>query len=237
MDYQGKCSKCRKRKDCKVPCAFVDEILKQGNPQLFERTSYSENLTMVYPPNKLEKRESNMRAGARDKVGHQKVDGIFSDENDKAWAEFDADLKQTNVFIQRALLGKSWKEIAQLYETTTDHAQKLYCKAHKRMLKALELSDSHQTKLDKAKHALKVNEQATGKLPKYQKWFLMNKCLGLMPTDIAELENVKRVQVTSKIRQCADRLKTGNLTFLDPTPEQVDESQARIDKKRARDRK
>ncbi len=104
-------------------------------------------------------------------------------------------------------------------------------------MKALELSDQHLNILDMAKHALKVNEEATGKLPNYQRWFLMNKCLGLMPADIAELEGVKRVDVTSKIRYCADRLKTGSLTFLDPTPEQVAESRKRIDEKRARERK
>ncbi len=113
MNDQGKCQKCRKRKDCKVPCAFVDEILKQDNPASVERTSHAENMTMVYPPNMREIRESNVRAGTIDKAGQHKVDGIFSSDNDKAWTEFDAELKQTSVFIQKVIFGKDWQTIAQ----------------------------------------------------------------------------------------------------------------------------
>jgi hypothetical protein len=65
----------------------------------------------------------------------------------------------------------------------------------------------------------------------------MPRTSGVMPADIAELEGVSRINATSKIRYCADRLKTGQLTFLDPTPEQVAESKARLENKAARDRK
>ncbi|MFA6009426.1 MAG: hypothetical protein WC799_05535 [Desulfobacteraceae bacterium] len=231
MNYQGKCTKCRKRKDCKVPCAFVDEILKQDNPSLFEIANHAENITIVYPPNHKEVRDSTIRTGIDDKAGHNKIDSIFSTDNENPFAFFNPELKQTGVFIQRVIFGKDWNTISQLYESSIDHVQKLYHKAHTRMIKALELVDGHQNMMDKAQYSLKVNEEATGKLPNYQKWFIMNKCLGMMPADIAEFEGVKRENVTSKIRYCADRLKTGRLTFLDPTPEEIEASQKRIDKK------
>lgn len=104
-----------------------------------------------------------------------------------------------------------------------------------RILKALELCDKHQSILDKAEYALKRGEQATGKLPKYVKWFLMAKCLGLSPTDIARLEGTTRASVSPKIRYAYARLITSEITLFEVTPEEVEVARDRLEKKRARD--
>ncbi len=239
MDEQFKdlCARCRKRDACNVPCAFVEKILKEGNAGIFEKIDRKANAVMVYPANKKEVRESTMRAAARDKVGQQKIDAIFSTKSDNPFAHYDPKLRQTSVFIYKVLLGFNYQEIADIFEVTPENIRKIFHKAKRRILKALELCDQNQTRLDKIEHILSVNQEATGRLPKYQKWFLMNKLLGMSSSEIAEFDGTTSATVAAKIRVCADRLVTGNLTFLDPTDDDIKAAQERIEKKRQRDRK
>ena len=193
-EYQGLCAKCRKKTGCKIPCAPVESILREDNPAIYERVDHRHERTILYSSGDNGKmvRESTTRGFARDKAAHQKIDALFSTDSDSPFADNNPKLKQTAIFIHRLLLGESYEEIAEQFNTTADHAAKLYHKAKVRILKALELCDKHQSIIDKAEYALKVGEEATGKLPKYVKWFLMAKCLGLSPHDIARLEGTTR---------------------------------------------
>lgn len=235
--FKGMCEKCRKRKGCKVSCAPVEMILRDGNPEVFEKTNYKHNAIMLFPADRNERRESTLRAGARDKQAHNKIDAIFSTDGETAFCLNNPQTDKTTVFIYKVFNGFSFQDIATMLDKPVDNVRVLFHKAKERILKALDLCDTRSDVISKAEYSLQVNEQATGKLPKYQKWFLMNKCLGLTPAEIANLEGTNRTNVTAKIKYCADRLKTGDLIFLDPTPEQIRESQERIEKKRARDRK
>ena len=40
-------------------------------------------------------------------------------------------------------------------------------------------------------HYNKQIEERSGKIPKGQKWFLLNKLFGIMPSEIAEMEGLK----------------------------------------------
>lgn len=238
-DFKGICDHCRKKAGCKVPCAPVEVILKEDNAAIYERVDYRNNLTILYESGDNGKmiRESTKRGFARDKAVHHKIDALFSTDAESPFANYSPKLKQTAIFIHRLFLGESYEEIAQRFNTTPDHAQKIYHKAHTRILKALDLCDKHQSIIDKAEYALRAGEEATGKLPKYVKWFLMAKCLGLTPVNIAKLEGTTRGIVSPKIRMAYDRIITGNLKlFPEATPEEIEAANARIEKKRVKDR-
>ena len=238
-EHQGLCVKCRKKTGCKVPCAPVEAILSGDNPAIYERVDHRHDRTILYSSGDNGKmvRESTTRGYARDKAVHQKIDALFSTDSENPFADYNPKLKQTAIFIHRLLLGQSYEEIAGQFNTSVDNARKIYHKAHTRILKALDLCDKHQSIIDKAEYALKVGEQATGKLPKYVKWLLMAKCLGLSPHDIARIERTTQRVVSTKIRYAYDRLITGEQTlFPEVTPEEIEAAKARIEKKRASDR-
>lgn len=235
--FTGMCGKCCHRKACKAPCAFAEQILKEGNPALFERTNHRENITMLYRANKKELRETTLRDCGRDRTWQNRVDEIFSTANKQAFAIDRPKRKQTGVFIYRVLLNYSYEDIASIYGTSVDNVQKIFWKAKERILKALELCDTRKAKLERVELLLSQNEAATGRLPKYQKWFLMNKTLGMLPAEIANFESVKPQRVTAGIKLCADKLKTGEMVFLNPTDEEVEVSRQRLDRKRQRDKK
>jgi hypothetical protein len=65
----------------------------------------------------------------------------------------------------------------------------------------------------------------------------MNKVLGLTAKDIADLEGTTRKIVAPKIRLCYERLITMNISFFEPEPDEINQAQVRIEKKRARERK
>ena len=200
----------------KSPCAPVEYILKEDNAVIYERVDHRNNRTILYASDDNSRmiRESTMRGYARDKAAHNKIDGLFSTDAESPFANYSPKLKQTAIFIHRLLLGESYEEIAARFNTTADNAAKLYGKAQARILKALDLCDQHQSIIDKAEYALQAGEEATGKLPKYVKWFLMAKCLGLTPVDIAKLEGTTRGIVSPKIRYAYDRLITGEMKLI-----------------------
>ena len=236
-EIKGYCARCKKKTNCCIPCAFVESILSDGNPGIYERCDNRNGLTILYPvANDKEIRETTIRSAGRDKAYQHKVDGLFSTDSENPFASYQPKLRQTDVFILKVLLGYSYEEIAFRLDSTVDNVHKIYHKAKTRILKALDLLDQHQNALDMADHALKVNGEATGKLPKYQRWFLMNKALGLTPAQIAEIEGTTRRVVSPKIRYCYDRLIAGELTLFEVAPAEIEAARERMEKKRARDR-
>ena len=72
-------------------------------------------------------------------------------------------------------------------------------------------------------------------MPKTHRWFLLNKVFGLLPREIAEMEDANLKTICARIKDVADKVMTGRITFMNPTEDQIKAAQSRIDKKAQRD--
>lgn len=247
MNHQNMCQNCRKRRSCKTPCAFVDEILKQDNrPQHYEYNAkglHGETITVCRSKNhRHEVNESGldyMHSVDIDGEGWNGDDKVtpFHTDAESPWADFQPTLNQTTVFIKRFFQRMTYEAIADDLEVSVAACMSHYQHACDRMVEALKLADMKEATIAKYKLALERSEKATGKLPKYMKWLLMNKVFDLTVGDIAELEGTTSNIVASKIRVAYDRLVTGEYQLLEPAPDQIEAAQLRMAKKRESERK
>jgi len=81
-------------------------------------------------------------------------------------------------------------------------------------------------------------QERTGKLPKGQKWYLLNKLFGLMPSEIAEMEGLKKgsSSVRQLIIRVSDQLQAGEIHLIETSPEQTKAAKARLDTHRKKRR-
>jgi hypothetical protein len=79
----------------------------------------------------------------------------------------------------------------------------------------------------------------SGELPKGQKYFLMSKVFGLLPSEICEMEGLKKNDNTVRqlIIRISDQLKAGEIRLIDATPQEAQEAKERLDRIRATRRK
>jgi DNA-directed RNA polymerase specialized sigma24 family protein len=125
----------------------------------------------------------------------------------------------------------SYQDIAVMLDTDAERVRCIYKDAIKRLLKALEVMDTRRAYAGDVEARLRISEKASGKMPKSHRWFLLNKVFAMLPREIAEMDGADIKHVCSKIKYVADRVITGRITFLNPTPEEVKQAQQRIDKK------
>jgi hypothetical protein len=157
----------------------------------------------------------------------------FSTENESPFAGFTPNLKQTGVFFDRFFNGFSYSDLAAKYEMSEDNARKTYHNAVNRLLEILKAMDSDKP-LDLS-HYKKQIEERSGKIPKGQKWFLLNKLFGIMPSEIAEMEGLKgSSSVRQLIIRVSDQLRAGEIRLIDATPEESAEAKKRLDDHRGK---
>ena len=247
MEITDYCSRCRKRKTCKTTCIFVDEILKKDNrPQHYEIDAiglHGEDITILKSKNhRYEVNESGldyMYSLDTDGEGWSGDDKVtpFTTEANSPWSDYQPTLTQTTVFMARFFHKKSFEEIADELGTNVGNVQSQCQHAKARMVEALKLADMKENTIAKYRLALERSQKATGKLPKYIRWFLMNKVFNLTVGDIAEIENTTSATVASKIRVAYDKIILGEYRLLEPSPEQIEAAQVRMAKKRASEQK
>jgi hypothetical protein len=80
--FKGMCAKCKKRKICKVPCAFVEKYLKHDNRKPFER-DIEDGKTILYP-HWREVHESVLTY-EYDDSGKPKHSNVFSTESESPY--------------------------------------------------------------------------------------------------------------------------------------------------------
>ncbi len=116
------------------------------------------------------------------------------------------------------------------YETTVDDVRKRYSYAIGRIVEALESLDK-RIDVSKKDQYLKRVEERSGSLPKGQRWFLLNKLFGLRPSEIAEMEGLDKrsSSVRQLIIRVSDQLKAGEISLIEPTPEEPQAAKARLD--------
>jgi hypothetical protein len=77
-NFKGMCAKCKKRKTCKVPCAFVEKYLQHKNKKPFERVTDDGGIILY--PRWREVQESVLTYEYEDS-GKPKNENIFSTES------------------------------------------------------------------------------------------------------------------------------------------------------------
>jgi hypothetical protein len=158
---------------------------------------------------------------------------VFSTDAANPFSEFNPHLKQTGIFVDRFFNGLSYDDLAVKYDMTVDNAQSTYRNAMDRVLEILNLMESDKP-LDLS-HYRKRMEERSGRIPKDQKYFLLNKLFGVMPSEIAEMEGLKgSSSVKQLIIRVSDQLRAGEIRLIDFTPEKA---AAQVKERRAEKRK
>lgn len=239
LDLKGVCLKCKHYGFCKEPCRPVALYLAKDNASVFEKTFTDEDgrtVSLVYSRSR-ETYESAMGDPWDDSKRSSEAEQAFSTENDNPFRHFDPKLKQTGIFIDRFFHGASYEDLAIKYETDVSTVSTLYNRAAERLLDLLKMMDDpdHNKKMDQYHNRI---AERSGDLPKGQKWFLMSKVFGMLPSEIAEMEgmNKKDSTVRQLIIRVSDQLKAGEIRLIDCTPQESQEAKNRLDMQRAKRR-
>lgn len=125
-DIKNICPKCKKRKTCKVPCYPIENYLKRDNLTVYEK---GQGDTVTLYPRSREAHRSTLSTG-EDKRGDPRLSNeetmAFSTENENPFRQYEANHKQTSVFIKRFFGKWSYEDIAKADDISTDAARKLY---------------------------------------------------------------------------------------------------------------
>lgn len=132
------CKKCRKRKSCKSPCRPVEQLIKGDSPAVFERrrrdgiTIYSGSTRMV--------QRSDLSSGVDDRGDTRRSNReaeAFSTENENPFRHYEANHRQTSVFLKRFFAGWSYADIATAHDITERAAHGLYYAGCQRLLRVI----------------------------------------------------------------------------------------------------
>jgi hypothetical protein len=128
------CQKCAKRKTCRTPCRPVELHLADGNLTVFEKVQGD---TATLYPRSREAHRSTLSTGT-DKAGDPRLSNeeakAFSTENENPFRHYEANHKQTSVFIKRFFGRWAYEDIAKAHDISRDAAIKIYYAAVQRLL-------------------------------------------------------------------------------------------------------
>ncbi len=184
-----------------------------------------------------------LRSVGNDKKGRpaltNREQNAFSTENESPFTHFKPELLQTGIFVDRFFHQMTYSDLATKYDLSEDDCIKRYSYATKRLLEVLKIMDSKIEK-DKNNKYLKQVQERSGSLPKGQKWYLLNKLFGLLPSEIAELEGLdkRNSSVRQLIIRVSDQLKAGEIKLIEVSEQESAAAKARLDevRKKRRDR-
>jgi len=233
-DYKGMCEKCRNRKWCNEPCAFVVQILVEDNkPPFYEHKAIGQDdqpIIIIKSKNhRYEVNESNLQQDEKQiDDGPDDINTVFTTEADNPFASYSPKLSQTTVFIMRFFERKPYEEIAEALEVSVDTVRSMYRNAKERLITALIFADTRHTTVKRFQSTISRNEKTFGKLPKSQRWYLMYAIFGLTMEEIASLESSTPNQVHHAVKDVSDRLKTGLINWIEASREEVEAAKNRI---------
>ena len=123
---------------------------------------------------------------------------------------------------------------------TEHNAVKTFHNAVKRVLEIMKVMDQDKPR-DLSKWKTQIEERS-GKFPEGQKWFLLNKLFGIMPSEIAAMEGLKGSSIVQQlIIRVSDQLRAGEIRLIDTTPEESAAVKSLLDddlrKRRERDKR
>ena len=218
----GVCPKCYHYQRCRVPCYPVAEYLKRGNLSVFEKSHTNpetgETTTIIFSRSREMPESDLLHEFADTGTPADMVQRVFSDQAESPFAEFVPNVKQTGIFLDRFFHKLTYAHLAAKYETSPDTARKIYRNGVKRVLELLRMMDDKPRAMEQYQKQI---EERSGKLPKGQKWFLLNKLFGIMPSEIAEMEGMKSSSsVKQLIIRVSDQLRAGEIRLIESTPEE-----------------
>jgi len=233
----GTCPKCSHFKTCQAPCYPVKQYLAEDNLSVFEKSFTNregKSVSIIFARSR-EIPESDLPQVFEDTgIPADKPQRVFSTESENPFAGFDPEHKQTGLFVDRFFNGFSYEDLMQKYDMTYHTAVSTYSHAVNRILELLEEMD----KASKRGRFVKQVEERSGHLPKGQRWYLLNKLFGILPSEIAEMEGLKgSSSVRQLIIRVSDQLKAGEIRLIDATPEEAEQAKTRLDDHRAKRRK
>jgi len=119
---------------------------------------------------------------------------------------------------------------------TEHNAVKTFHNAVKRVLEIMKVMDQDKPR-DLSKWKTQIEERS-GKFPEGQKWFLLNKLFGIMPSEIAAMEGLKGSSIVQQlIIRVSDQLRAGEIRLIDTTPEESAAAKLHLDDHRGKRRK
>ena len=226
---QGICSKCPHRSDCKVPCEPVRKFLAENGPDLWEKDIKGKNgetITIFYG-SKIVRNETFL-------LGTDSESITFEGKN--PFRQFEPKLVKTGIFVDRLFRGWSYSDLSVKYGLSSESVRKIYHSAKMRLFEVLEALDSGKPR--KFEHIKKKIEARSGHYPRGQKWYLLSKLFGLSPSEIATYEGLESSKpVYERIKVIGDQIAAGELTLFEFDEEKIKAAKARLEAKRARDRK
>jgi hypothetical protein len=153
------CAKCSKRTTCKIPCYPIENYLRWDNKTVFEKNY--RNKTVVYPLSR-EAPISTLSTGD-DKAGNPRISSkeaiAFSTEAENPFHQYEANHKQTSVFIKRFFGRWPYKDIAAVHEISIDAARKLYYAGVKKLLAIIIEMDQVKKMTEKERKQAAVAKQ------------------------------------------------------------------------------
>lgn len=238
------CDKCYYGTTCEKPCRPVELYLGEGNLAVWTKKtvdSSGREIEIIFSRSR-EQAQSTLSQGL-DKRGRpaltDREQQAFSTENESPFTHFKPDLLQTGIFVDRFFHRLSYSDLATKYDLSEDDCIKRYSYATKRLLEVLKIMDSKIEK-DRNSKYLKLVQERSGSLPKGQRWFLLNKLFGLLPSEIAEMEGLdkRKSAVRQLIIRVSDQLKAGEIKLIEVSEEESAAAKARLDevRKKRRDR-
>ena len=218
----------------------MTEYLRQDNLTVFEK-SHTENgktVTILFSRSREvpECALPQMFEDTGRPVNKNKVQRLFSTNSESPFASFKPALKQTGIFVDRFFHGFSYADLAVKYKLSEDAAPKIFHNGVKRVTEILMLMDREKP-VDVSQFRRQIEERS-GKIPKAQKFYLLNKLFNLRPVQIAEMEGVP--ENSSLVRQLiirvSDQLKAGEIRLIDASPDEAAKAEERLDEVRRKRR-
>jgi hypothetical protein len=211
----------------------VAEYLKRDNLSVFEKSHTDENgqtVTILFSRSRELPEADLLHEFPDTGTPADKVQRVFNTDSENPFAGFVPNLKQTGIFLDRFFHKSTYADLSAKYDMTEHNAIKTYHNAVKRVLELLKMMDAKPRAMEQYQKQI---EERSGKLPKGQKWFLLNKLFGIMPSEIAEMEGLKGSSaVRQLIIRVSDQLRAGEIRLIDTTPAEEAAAKGRLEAKR-----
>ena len=214
----------------------MELYLAKDNLTVFEKTHTNqagETVTILFARSREIPESALPQEFADTGIPADKVQRTFNTENSSPFRHFIASHKQAGVFIDRFFHEFSYGDLAVKYDVTEHTARTMYHNAVQRIREVLHEMD----RADKRKSYVTRMEERTRELPKGQRWYLLNRLFGLLPSEIAEMEGLKGSStVRQLIIRVSDQLRAGEIRLIDSTPDEAQAAKARLDAHNAKRR-
>jgi DNA-directed RNA polymerase specialized sigma24 family protein len=120
---------------------------------------------------------------------------------EKAFFRGRPEMTRTEIFILRLFDKHDYSFIAGELNLSVKNTRDLYRDCKLRLEEAMQVLDNRRAVINDAEVVLKRAEKRSGKLSKSHRWFLLSKVFGLMPREIASMEDAPPATVSIMLKK------------------------------------